>query len=86
MRSFLRVGILHFRWILATRWIENVKFNKRVVGVSADGLVVMTWAFQAEGSRSKPKTRVRIPVGASLFIGNRVSTSYDEILFVSFIF
>ena len=27
--------------------IENVKFNEAVGDLSADGLVVMTWAFQA---------------------------------------
>lgn len=31
----------------ATPRIENVKFNEEVEVVSADGLVVMTWAFQA---------------------------------------
>ena len=33
--------------MVAPRRIENVKFNEAVMGVSADGLVVMTWAFQA---------------------------------------
>ncbi len=33
-------------------------------GAGVDGLVVMTWAFHAEDLRSKPTTRVRIPVDA----------------------
>jgi putative transcriptional regulator len=64
LRSLLMVRMIDFRCMVVPRRIENVKFNKKVGGVSADGLVVMTWAFQAESPRSKPKTRVRIPVGA----------------------
>ncbi len=55
MSFALLAGMIHSRHTVAPRRIENVKFNKRVVSVSADGLVVMTWAFQAASREASPK-------------------------------
>ena len=55
-------GALHPR-------IENVKFDEEMEVVSADGLVVMTWAFQAAGVAEQAQNPGSNPGRRILFWG-----------------
>ena len=70
----------------APRRIENVKFNEAVGDLSADGLVVMTWAFQAADIAEQAQNPGSNPGRRISFYSRYIFSSYDELLFVNFIF